>query len=193
MMLYSESHTEAAWFGAIRELQDLPVVARFTVDGEPASKARARFSKGHAFTPAETTAAEQMMGWAFRQAARSHAPNKETQYGVVALFFSATRQRRDVDNMLKLVLDGLNKIAWHDDSQVFEITGRKMFCPKGDERTAVLIYTLPSQSLNVLPCVVCDKPTQTYPSQNQRPPTCSPECASFVSQGRRQPAKKPSP
>lgn len=34
-------------------------------------------------------------------------------------------QRPDVDNLIKTVLDGLNKIAWNDDAQVVEVSGRK--------------------------------------------------------------------
>ena len=34
-------------------------------------------------------------------------------------------QRPDVDNLIKTVLDGLNGIAWKDDAQVIEVTGRK--------------------------------------------------------------------
>ena len=34
-------------------------------------------------------------------------------------------QRPDVDNLIKTVLDGLNGIAWADDAQVIEVSGRK--------------------------------------------------------------------
>ncbi|MCW2899302.1 MAG: RusA family crossover junction endodeoxyribonuclease, partial [Streptosporangiaceae bacterium] len=84
------------------------VVARFTVDGEPVSKARPRFatkgSKNQTYTPQKTRDAEQVVAWKFRATAPGHKPNSEHTYGVTALFVSGTRHRRDVDNMLKLIL-----------------------------------------------------------------------------------------
>jgi len=38
------------------------------------------------------------------------------------------RSRPDVDNLLKLVLDALNGIAYGDDAQVVAITGQKRYC-----------------------------------------------------------------
>ena len=38
-------------------------------------------------------------------------------------------QRPDLDNCMKAILDGLNRIAFADDSQVAEITCRKMWGP----------------------------------------------------------------
>lgn len=40
-------------------------------------------------------------------------------------------QRPDVDNLIKTVLDGLNGIAWADDAQVIEVSGRKGWSSKG--------------------------------------------------------------
>jgi Holliday junction resolvase RusA-like endonuclease len=36
-------------------------------------------------------------------------------------------QRPDLDNCLKSILDGLNRVAWHDDSQISQISGGKVW------------------------------------------------------------------
>jgi len=153
----------------LRELMDLPVVAAFTVEGEPASKARARWSpktRSH-YTPAATKTSEQRVAWAFRQAARGHQPDATQSYGVFAAFFCGTGQRRDVDNMLKLVLDGLNKVAWADDSQVTEISGR-LLRHAPDARTEIVVYRAIKQERPTKRCEQCGNKFETYPSQKAR-------------------------
>lgn len=118
------------------------VVAQFTVGGEPVSKARARVGKHGTYTPEKTAAAEEKIGWEFRRAVGPHEPDAEHLYAVTAAFYSATRRRRDVDNMLKLVLDAMNKVAWKDDAQVVEIAARKAICVAGDARTEITLYQL---------------------------------------------------
>jgi Holliday junction resolvase RusA-like endonuclease len=39
-------------------------------------------------------------------------------------------QRPDLDNMLKTLLDALNGVIWHDDSQVFSVTATKEWADK---------------------------------------------------------------
>lgn len=115
----------------------------FEVPGEPASKSRARFtkrgSKVHAFTPEKTKQAEaQVAACYLAETKRLNGDDFRTAFAVEAEFHLARNQRRDIDNMIKLVLDGLNKVAWADDAQVLEVTGRKIYgASKG--RTIVVI------------------------------------------------------
>lgn len=115
----------------------------FEVPGEPASKSRARFtkrgSKVHAFTPEKTKQAEaQVAACYLAETKRTNGDDFRTAFAVEAEFYLARNQRRDIDNMIKLVLDGLNKVAWADDAQVLEVTGRKIYgATKG--RTIVVI------------------------------------------------------
>lgn len=116
-------------------------VARFTVDGEPVSKGRPRHGNGTTYTPAATKRAEEAVGWKFREAARSHKADADHEYGVVARFHLGTGKRRDVDNLLKLVLDGLNKVAWADDHQVTDVSARKVRSP-GAGRSEIVVYRI---------------------------------------------------
>lgn len=161
---------EAACFLLTREIANVQVVARFTIEGEPVSKARARFTKsGHSYTPDATRTAEAQVAWQFRAAAKPALPDGENTFGVFGIFFSATRQRRDVDNMMKLLLDGLNKVAWADDSQVTEISGRKELIDEvEDARTEVVVYRLGPIPNRVRACEQCGKVFPLYRSNTAR-------------------------
>lgn len=160
--------------------EDSPnIVARFTIPGEPVSKSRARFtgrgSKTRAYTPEKTKHAEQVMAGAFRQASPDWLPNAERAFSVVVAFYHGTMQRRDVDNMLKLVLDGLNEVAWADDTQVTEVHGRKDYTTKEDARTEVAIYDLGITRRLMATCEACGEEYRTYLSwKNKR--YCSDDC-----------------
>jgi len=172
---------ETALFALAREWRNVQVVARFTIDGEPVSKARARFAGTknggtRAYTPAKTKTAEERVAWMFRQSAPGYGPPDATSaFGLFGIFFHGTNQRRDVDNMLKLLCDGLNGVAWKDDSQVDEIAGRRGFGPSEHARTEVLVYKVgtrmgPPQR----PCANCGKTVNTYTSLQTK--YCSRAC-----------------
>lgn len=182
-MRISEAGREDVYWGTMRELRDPEVIAEFTIEGEPASKSRARFtkrgSKTIAYTPEKTKAAEERVAWLYRAAGgRHHGDCRDTGYGVIAVFFCAQHQRRDVDNMLKLILDGLNKLAWPDDSQVLEVTGRKAYVRDPDHaRTHVLIYRAGDMDHPKDKCVRCGTEFRTYRSTAKTRKYCSQECA----------------
>lgn len=109
----------------------------FTFDGKPQGKARHRTTKfGRSYTPAKTAAAEKAIGLLYRAEARSLPIMTGTvQLKVEAIFdipkswSKADRAaaldgsleytgKPDADNILKLVMDALNGVAWVDDSQV---------------------------------------------------------------------------
>lgn len=85
------------------------------------SKGRAR---PHMFTPDETRAWEKTVGLHAR-AARSRERNwpsfSDALFRVELRFTLPDRRRRDLDNLAKAVLDGCNKVLWHDDAQVAEL------------------------------------------------------------------------
>jgi Holliday junction resolvase RusA-like endonuclease len=56
-------------------------------------------------------------------------------------FFRRTRQRCDIDNLVKAVQDALNGIAYVDDAQIVSLVAVKAVSP-GDPRTEVEIATV---------------------------------------------------
>jgi crossover junction endodeoxyribonuclease RusA len=167
-----------------REVSDPYVVAYFAVDGEPETKARARWNTakgGRPFTPKQTKQAEERIGWLFRRSAGSFIPDRVSGFGVFASFVAKLNQRRDVDNMLKLVMDALNGLAWVDDSQVTEISAKKRQSSGCDPRTYVVIYRTLSNPHPQASCQGCGRLFDVYPSTKGRK-FCSRTCSD---QGRR--------
>ena len=127
-----------------REFGRGTLVADFTVPGPPVSKQRPRTDtrglRPRTYTPKKTTDAEEAVGWAYRGVA--HGPVDATSRFGLALIFSVDQLTRDTDNMVKLVMDGLNHVAYADDRQVDEVSARKVKCPKASQRTRVVLYRL---------------------------------------------------
>lgn len=165
--------------GLYREFADAHVIARFTVEGEPTSKSRARWDArrgGRPYTPANVKAAEHKVAWAYRAAVPGRAEVRaDRNFGVFMAFFCGSGQRRDVDNMTKLVFDALNAVAWADDSQVTEM-GAKLRRWDPDPRTEVVIYETPRQTPPTRACEHCGSHFQAYPSQKDSRRYCNREC-----------------
>ena len=119
----------------------------FIVEGEPQGKARPRFSRrsGTVYTPAKTAKYEKKIRQAFLDAGGKMIP--EGSYAIVIMnaYFEIPKsyakgkrlacerninrpdKKPDIDNVLKVVLDALNKVAYEDDKQVTEVICRKWY------------------------------------------------------------------
>lgn len=169
----------------VAEDGEMAPVALLSLPGEPVSKARARFtkygSKVHAYTPEKTRVGEDRIKGEYLRAVGSMERDTDATFRIEVDFYCGTRQRRDVDNMLKLVLDALNGIAYPDDVQVLEVSGRKHFTTKSEARTEIVIFKLTGgMSRPTQPCLRCGTPFLTYESWQSNPggkKYCSPNCA----------------
>lgn len=170
----------AAGWEVLRSFVAQFAVAQFVLAGEPISKARARFtkqfSKVRTYTPEKTKEGERLVAEAFKSAYPNWRVDGDGAYGVLLHFHAETFQRRDVDNLTKLVLDACNGIVWDDDAQVAEVHAR---VERGvsSARTEVLIYSahpsgLPPSSL----CEGCGKRFRLYRSWTARR-FCSTKCS----------------
>lgn len=110
----------------------------FEVFGEVAGKGRPRFTKaGRTYTPKKTLNYEQAIKTAFRRK-YSYKSQKSLRIKIIAYFEIAkshTKKNKnrmisnelqctkkpDIDNVVKIVLDALNKVAYQDDAQVVEL------------------------------------------------------------------------
>ena len=119
----------------------------FIVDGKPQGKQRPRFSRisKTVYTPTKTAKYEKQIAKVYTDAGGKCIPADCYVSVSVSAFFpipkSYSKKKRedclerilrpdkkpDMDNILKVVLDALNKVAYEDDKQVVELIGRKYY------------------------------------------------------------------
>ena len=117
-----------------------PYVLSFIVPGEPIGTARPRVTRNGTFTPKASRDAQDRVGAAFLDAYPAHRPSIGAAY-VRARFYRATAYRRDIDNLVKTVLDGLNGLAYVDDYQVQDLKVKVILkAPRTEARTEVVCY-----------------------------------------------------
>lgn len=97
----------------------------FTIPGDPYTKSRARHARlGNGrvvtYTDKKTSEGMRLVASAYR-AVRGAGEPSTGGFTVTLVFHVERRQRRDIDNYAKLVMDGLTGLAWVDDSQVTEL------------------------------------------------------------------------
>lgn len=125
---------------------------KFTVPGTPVSKARARTfwdaktGSYRSVTPEKTASYEGIVKLFYQHCAGGAVFDLGTPVAIeiTARFEPArseSKKRRnlmlageirhtrkpDIDNVVKTVMDALNKLAWHDDSQVISIKAEKRY------------------------------------------------------------------
>lgn len=131
----------------------------FTIPGKPFAKQRPRATRqGRVYTPKETVSFEQTVGTIASQHFKTplEGPVRVTVYATFETPKSWSKkktaklinrhhtQKPDSDNIIKAVLDGMNRIAFADDAQAAEQFVRKMWGP--NSQTVVIVEALEWQS-----------------------------------------------
>jgi Holliday junction resolvase RusA-like endonuclease len=119
-------------------------IAAFTVPGQPLPKERPRFGRGRGYTTQRTQDAEQRVADAFTaQTGIRHTIERPVtgRLRVRVRFFRDDHRRVDVDNLVKVPLDALNKLAWADDSQIVSLVVSKHYDPDRP-RTEIELWTI---------------------------------------------------
>lgn len=124
---------------------------KFSVMGEPRGKARARTVRlpngaSHSYTPSETVLYENLVRTEYRSqcGAVKFPDDAMLDMRILAYYAipeSASKKRKrlmeggeirptkkpDMDNIVKIVSDALNKVAFRDDSQIVDCQVRKFY------------------------------------------------------------------
>lgn len=126
----------------------------FIVNGKPQGKARARTvrnkytGKVHSFTPDKTANYEELIRRSYKSAGGVYYADKMLGIFIVAYFpipKSYNKKKHaeasygdirpttkpDCDNIIKIVLDALNGVAYHDDKQVVCVACNKFYAKTG--------------------------------------------------------------
>nr|WP_270250323.1 RusA family crossover junction endodeoxyribonuclease [Coprococcus catus] len=119
----------------------------FEIEGKPVGKGRPRFRRMgnfvQTYTPTTTVDYEKLVRLRFQNAG-GQITDKPVRVGITAFFAppKSTKKKQkaemlanlvlptkkpDVDNIAKIILDALNKIAYVDDSQVIELSVIKRY------------------------------------------------------------------
>lgn len=115
----------------------------YKIPGEPKGKARPRVTKGHAYTPQATKDYETIVAIRYRLSGGKmfDGPVSVHLLAEYTIPKSATKAKRadmlsgkllplkkpDIDNVCKMILDGLNKVAFRDDSSVVMLEAYKRY------------------------------------------------------------------
>jgi Holliday junction resolvase RusA-like endonuclease len=115
---------------------------RVVVGGSPVGKQRPRLGKGgHVYTPARTRRYERTVKWS-ALGARPRSWSLSGVYRVDAEAWFPDARRRDGDNVLKSVLDGMIGVLYEDDSQVVVAVVSKGI-DRENPRTVIVVEELP--------------------------------------------------
>ena len=146
-------------------------IIEIIVPDTPTAKGRARSTRtGRHYTPATTRAAENRIRDTWLESdqlrARVGIPREPhagpVHVDVVATFTPPTSWPKwkqaaalagawphtvkpDIDNLLKLVKDGLNGLAWVDDAQATNVTGRKQYGQTAATHVTITLLPIPQQ------------------------------------------------
>ena len=130
----------------------------FVVEGAPVAKARARVVRGMAYTPEATKGYEERVTAGALQAMGSFvmASRREPVKADVSIAIpmptswsgqrklreqcTAHTQRPDVDNLVKVILDGCKGVVFTDDTQVFHVEATKQWASEGQSGYVLVAF-----------------------------------------------------
>ena len=119
------------------------MMIKFTIEGEPVGKGRPRHGKYKTYTPAKTKSVENNIAYFYKVNVghyfEGYVRLKLDLYYSIAKSDSKKKKmmklnnelrpnkKPDIDNVIKLVADALNEVAYKDDTQIIELECRKFY------------------------------------------------------------------
>ena len=106
---------------------------KFTIKGNPIPKARMTYKSKWTKSAKRTLEYQSYVGLCYQTFCKEYFENDIFLY---AIFYRADKRKVDADNLYKSLADGLNKIAYKDDSQIVHNECLKLY-DKENPRTEV--------------------------------------------------------
>ena len=103
-----------------------------TIQGEPIAIMRPRLGRGHTYNPQKKL--KERLKWLIRTI--WYTPPLEGDVGI-NLIFQVSKKNKDLDNMVKFILDAMEGIVFKNDRQVASIYARK---ESGEPCTIIEVY-----------------------------------------------------
>lgn len=114
------------------------------IKADPVAKQRARGTRhGHHYTPAKTRKYEQIVATLAQSTMSNHGLDMLTCDLIISVHFEReTGHQVDLDNLIKALKDGCNKVLWNDDKQVvgYGVITLKRKAGKGRGFTLMNVY-----------------------------------------------------
>lgn len=141
-------------------------VAEFVIHGEPVAWERAGRSRDgrHSYTPAKTRDGEATIARAFGLARPDWQVDNDSPWGLLVELHVKKLGAIDLDNMIKLIFDGLNGVMWRDDQQVADLLVR---VERGVAEPKTIVVVFPAAE-NRHRVARSRKPTQTPIAEDLR-------------------------
>lgn len=115
------------------------LIASFIVEGEPIPKQSFRYAKSGSYQTARVKAHQDRIGWAAKEACELLDPSGGDVV-VDVCFWRKAKRRCDLDNLTKMVLDGMKGIVFEDDAQIVRLKAEKRDCDGLKPRTCVRVW-----------------------------------------------------
>ncbi|MFL8940663.1 RusA family crossover junction endodeoxyribonuclease [Clostridioides difficile] len=121
----------------------------FTIDGEPVGKERPRFNLAtkRTYTPNKTKSYEELIKWLYQSKVKHYFEGyiKMTlrcYYSIAKSNSKKVKEQKrnnvlrpskkpDIDNVVKIIADSLNEIAYKDDTQIVEVVANTIVISQG--------------------------------------------------------------
>lgn len=129
----------------IKKIKEEDIILNLIIKGEPKSASRPRFSTHpfHVYMPEDVKKYQQYIYFKIKEKLPNTPPDEFNSFGLYVKFYRSNRQRIDIDNLIKCLMDGITLAkVWKDDAQLQELYAEKFYKQK-IPRVEFILFKIP--------------------------------------------------